>query len=71
MSKQTAVEWLINELHKKQNGEFLNLSYNQMFDQAKEMERQNIIDAHLAGQNSSEEIDGENEVQYYNQTFKD
>ena len=35
----TSIEWLINQLHKKQNGDYSDLSYNQMFDQAKEMHR--------------------------------
>ena len=30
-----------------------------------------IQNAHLAGQNSSEEIDGENELEYYKNTFGD
>lgn len=37
---------------------------------ALEMEKQQIIDAHLAGQNSAEEVDGETEIQYYNETFR-
>jgi hypothetical protein len=35
----TALEWLINQLHKKQYGNYPDLSYNQIFDQAKEMEK--------------------------------
>ena len=37
--KQTAVEWLINEMHKKEQG-LIETSYNHLFDQAKEMEKQ-------------------------------
>lgn len=37
--KQTAVEWLINEMHKKEQG-LIETSYNHLFDQAKEIERQ-------------------------------
>ena len=43
--EQTAVEWLINEMHKKEQG-LIETSYNHLFDQAKEMEKQQIIDAH-------------------------
>lgn len=39
MSKQTPVEWLINELHKKEQG-LIETSYNHIFDKAKEIERQ-------------------------------
>lgn len=35
--KQTAVEWLINEMHKKEQG-LIETSYNHLFDKAKEME---------------------------------
>ena len=40
----TAVEWLINELHKKEQG-LVKTSYNHIFDAAKEMEKQQIIEA--------------------------
>jgi hypothetical protein len=78
MTKQSAVSWLINELHKKQNGVSSNLSYNQLFDQAKEMEKKNIIDAYVEGCEESYGLDNPNPEcddktyaeQYYNQTFK-
>jgi hypothetical protein len=35
-----------------------------------ELEKQQIIEAHLAGQNSAEEVDGETEIEYYNETYK-
>ena len=53
MKQQTAVEWLINQLHKKQYGDYPELSYNKMFDQAKEMEKQQIADAYESGQNET------------------
>jgi hypothetical protein len=37
---------------------------------ALELEKHQIIDAHLAGQNSAEEVDGETEIEYYNETYK-
>jgi len=54
----TAVEWLINELHKKQNGKGSNLSYNHIFDEAKKMETQQIKEAYLRG------------IKNYDPTFK-
>jgi hypothetical protein len=73
---KTAVEWLINELHKKQNGDCSDLSYNKMFDKAKEMEKQQIIDAITIGfhEGSSYMDNGttkfETALEYYNETFK-
>ena len=58
----TAVEWLINQLHKKQYGDYPELSYNKMFDQAKEMEKQQIIDA-------VEDCNYGNGNDYYNETY--
>jgi hypothetical protein len=60
---KTAVEWLVGQLK-----EYNHLSYDEqswIFDQAKEIEKQNIIDAfeHFAFNID----DGE---QYYNKTFK-
>jgi hypothetical protein len=70
--KQTAVEFLIEQLD---NNLDINHSWRtrQYIEQAKEMEKEQIIDAHLKGQR--EDIDFINEAkdeaeQYYNQTFK-
>jgi nitric oxide reductase large subunit len=54
MSKQTAVEWLINELHRKQNGCGSKLSFNQIFDKAKEMEKEQVKLAFNQGYRESE-----------------
>jgi hypothetical protein len=62
----TAVEWLINQLHKKQYGDYPELSYNKMFDQAKEMEKQQIIDAWIATDNELQRMAAE---QYYTSTY--
>jgi hypothetical protein len=69
---KTAVEWLINELHKKQNGDCSDLSYNKMFEQAKEMDKQQKIETwHNGYENQSPMIDEDNcGEQYYNETFK-
>jgi hypothetical protein len=59
----TAVEWLIDEL--KDNGiEYLDLAY-EIIEKAKEMEKQQIIDAKDCW--FEDERDGE---QYYNETYK-
>ena len=65
MKKQTAVEWLLFEMSK--NGLLPNGIPNEIHKQAKEMEKQQIMDAYEDGccywdsEKSSE--------QYYNQTF--
>jgi hypothetical protein len=60
----TAVEWLKSEMLKP------NLSMIDILEQAKEMEKQQIIDAFKRGtineMNGIEEINSE---QYYNETF--
>ena len=63
--KQTAVEWLflmMNNPNKDQ--EFA----NKLFEKAKEMEKEQIIDAHNNGRNILPP--NENGKQYYNVTFK-
>ena len=59
--KQTAVKWLIDVLRT----EFIGL-YNDIIEQAKEMEKQQIIDAYYDGKN---DIPTTTEEQYYNETF--
>jgi hypothetical protein len=60
----TAVEWLVEQIIKEKGLVDLDIQA------ALEMEKQQIIDAHLAGQNSAEEVDGETEIEYYNETYK-
>lgn len=59
--KQTAVEWLIFQL--QNNTDKTNAELKYYIDKAKEMERQDIIDAY----ESLEHRHGEN---YYKETFK-
>jgi hypothetical protein len=68
--KQTAVEWLAQQIlkHDKSFVEF----YNAEIQQAKEMEKQQIIEAHgliakLQEDGSHKLISGET---YYNETYK-
>lgn len=68
--KMTAVNWLINELHKKQDHLNNVVSYNHLFDKAREMEKQQIMDAYADGKISvitNETISYED---YYNKTFQ-
>lgn len=61
--KQTAVEWLFEQLPKK-----LHSHYKKQLDQAKAMEKEQIIDAWDNGCEDDGIID--NAEQYYNETFK-
>jgi hypothetical protein len=62
--KQTAVEWLIDQVE-----DYIGLIPVDIIEQAKEMEKQQIIDAYDNGKyiTSGKEFGGE---QYYNETFK-
>jgi len=62
MKQQTAVEWLECELKKIP---FINVS--EVFIQAKQMEREQIMNAHTEGYSN---YDSEmTSVEYYNQTY--
>jgi hypothetical protein len=65
--KQTAVEWFFNELQRMQY--FIGNDMVEAYNQAKEMEKQQIIDAHNNGKNILPP--NENGEQYYNDTFKE
>jgi hypothetical protein len=69
--KQTAVEWLVEEMIQRKFFEKeTELSYTtleHLTNQAKEMEKQKIIDAWEDGQNS---FSTRNAKKYYNEKFK-
>ena len=71
--KQTAVEWLLNSLDYNQNM----LGIKEIIDQAKEMEKEQIMDAAkimLEGKIilfNSTEIGDRRAEQYYNKIFKE
>ena len=73
--KQTAVEWLIDELNyiksssTKMYGkvQFIEKELNKLLEQAKEMEKQQIEDAWI---NSLTKGDYNSADEYYNKTFK-
>ncbi len=62
--KQTAVEWLMQKLPTIDK---YDPYYQNLFTQAKEMEKEQIIDAYYQGDADSYKGDAE---QYYNKTFK-
>jgi hypothetical protein len=61
----TAVEWLVEQLFP--DNEFFGCSKD-LLEQAKEMEKEQIIDAHNNGKSILPP--NENGEQYYNETFK-
>ena len=71
--KQTAVEWLQNVLFTE---EYMRNNLFEIFEQAKEMEKQQIIDAYVDGFKECEKIHEEVffiqdlSEQYYNENFK-
>lgn len=64
----TAVEWLINEFELYYNGES-QLVYWQIIDKAKEMEKQQIINAYNERAYDIKSFDDSPE-EYYNNTYK-
>jgi len=73
MKKQTAVEWFNQQIIDKQNGNGDFRSWDEIFEQAKEMEREQIIDAFGVGcQVESTRLIGYQDMasEYYNETYK-
>jgi hypothetical protein len=67
----TAVEWFEKELQKNFNIEGVQPLYDDIIDQAKEMEKEQIIEAYLNGYCDCEMLPMDsNAEQYYNETFK-
>ena len=74
--KQTAVEWLYERLERMipRTGSY-NIDKRQYLEQAKEMEKEQIIDAHIEGQRVFDKYPhtqwtNDQAEQYYNETFK-
>ena len=72
--KQTSVGWFFNELQRMQY--FIGNDMLEAYNQAKEMEKQQIIDAYDLGSLSDMQYPDpktviENGEQYYNETFKE
>lgn len=64
--KQTAVEWLIEQL--KERGYAGEFPPHLLFEQAKAMEKEQIINAHIEGQPFATTVSAKAE-QYYNETY--
>jgi hypothetical protein len=62
--KQTAVDWIVSKLSIT-----FQTMYSEEIEQAKEMEKEQIIDAHSDGQYPFYNL--EHSEQYYNQTYKE
>ena len=65
----TAVEWVFEELENKENG-FPHLTLEQIYKQAKEMEKQQIINACESTDSTDFWVKYESYEQYYNEQFK-
>lgn len=71
MKQQTAVEWLLNEFqeaHKDFGG--LDLQWLNKFEKAKEIEKQQIIDAYSNGDINGIMESEKKAERYYKETFK-
>jgi hypothetical protein len=64
MSKQTAVEWLVEEIHK--NIDWIPIH---IIEQAKQMEKEQIEEAYTDGQTISNAYQGASD--YYNTEYRD
>jgi hypothetical protein len=63
--KQNSIDWIFSNLPLIQQE-----GLRDVFEQAKEMHKEEITSAHLCGQNSNEDIeDQQTEIEYYNATF--
>jgi hypothetical protein len=75
-NKQTAVEWLVEKLTNRQNGVFDGfpiMSLDEIYEQAKAMEKEQIIDSFRNGLDDFYDKDTfyyENGEKYYNETYK-
>jgi hypothetical protein len=73
--EKTAVEWLIKKLTNRQNGVFdgfPHLSVDEIYEQAKEMEKEQIKDAYYNG--TTDEVKSKDELlfeaeHFYNETY--
>jgi len=68
--KQTAVEWLVQEINKINVSTEARIFINKLENQAKEMEKEQIIDAVEDGQRTDFYVKYYDAEQYYNETFK-
>ena len=70
-NKLTAIEWLEDNLNFEPHDEEEFISNNKIWEQAKQMEKEQIKDAHLIGLITSMEMEATKQAEYYyNETFK-
>ncbi len=67
LNKLTAVEWFLKELENMQY--FIGNDMLEAFKEAKELEKQQIIEAYVKGTDDGINDGGEDAEQYYNETF--
>jgi hypothetical protein len=67
MEKQTAVEYLFEQLWEEPKDKFI---WHSILKHAKEIEKQHIMDAHNQGYGDGYRDNGNSPIDYYNETFK-
>ena len=67
MKKQTAVQWLVEQL--EEHHVKIDIKNTVVFDQAKAMEKEQIIDANNIGYSAGKRDTDETAEQYYTSTY--
>ena len=65
--KQTSVEWLFQQLWETPKDKF---NWYSILEKAKEMEKEQIMEAHNQGYADGYRDNGNSPIDYYNETFK-
>ena len=70
MKQQTAVEWLVDQIKSDQNQKALSASeWMEVIEKAKQMEKEQIMDAYNQGCNDYDELGHKRIEQYYNEKY--
>ncbi len=69
MKEVTAVQWLIHQLITENEVTLKGENYK-LFELAKEMEKEQIMEAHNQGYADGYRDNGNSPIDYYNETFK-
>jgi len=67
-NKQTAIEWLLKEINER-NGFIFTIHYEELFNQAKAMEKEQIMMAYNDGRVNQGLKQNKNSEQYYEETY--
>ena len=67
---KTAVEWYNEEINKLNVGNNARVFIAKLLEQAKEMEKEQIMDAYYTGHDDVKDNPDREAEQYYNETFK-